>query len=112
MLWVVTFSVFLPSLTSSSVVWVHPGAAQKPRSIAQSQMFFISVDPILHGHERHPVLEGSFRAAKLSTPRRAGPFGPAAEAGSGRTRPTDSVISQRALRPQNVVLNPICSMRG
>src|ERR1700730_13186579 len=40
MLWVVTFSVFLPSLTSSSVVWVKPSAAQKPSSVAQSQMFF------------------------------------------------------------------------
>src|SRR5438128_2341316 len=41
MLWVVTFSVFLPSLTSSSVVWVNPGAAQKQSSVAHSQILFM-----------------------------------------------------------------------
>src|SRR5712691_27400 len=41
MLWVVTFSVFLPSLTSSSVVWANPSAAQKPSSVAHRQLFFM-----------------------------------------------------------------------
>src|SRR6266567_3153979 len=41
MLWVVTFSVFLPSLTSSSLVWANPSPAQKPSSVAHSQSFFM-----------------------------------------------------------------------
>src|SRR6476659_7505929 len=41
MLWVVTFSVFLPSFTSSSVVWANPSAAQKPSRVPPSQMFFM-----------------------------------------------------------------------
>src|SRR6266853_5736928 len=41
MLCVVTFSAFLPSFTSSSVVWANPSAAQKPTSVAYSQMFFM-----------------------------------------------------------------------
>src|ERR1700730_16633249 len=45
MLWVVTFSVFLPSFTSSSVVWANPGAAQNPRSATHSQKFFMIVLP-------------------------------------------------------------------
>ena len=41
MLWVVTFSVFLPSLTSSAVVWAIPSAAHKPSSVAPNQIFFM-----------------------------------------------------------------------
>src|SRR5881396_4324257 len=47
MLWVVTFSVFLPSLTSSSVVCVHPGAAQKTSEITPSQIRFMIGLPLL-----------------------------------------------------------------
>src|SRR5579862_4464827 len=42
MLWVVTFSVFLPSFTSSSVVCVNPNAAPKTSKAAHSQSVFIS----------------------------------------------------------------------
>src|SRR5579863_5397187 len=41
MLWVVTFSMFLPSFTSSSVVCANPSAAPKPSSIPHSQIFFM-----------------------------------------------------------------------
>src|SRR5438093_10764808 len=40
MLWVVTFSVFLPSLTSSSVDWATAAPGGKPSSVASSSMFF------------------------------------------------------------------------
>src|SRR5581483_5828657 len=40
MLWVRTFSVFLPSSTSSCVVWANPSVAQQPR-IAHSPVIFI-----------------------------------------------------------------------
>src|ERR1700674_4360054 len=42
MLWVRTFSVFFPSLFSSSVVWLSAGAAQKPSSAAHIRILFIT----------------------------------------------------------------------
>src|ERR1700676_1721702 len=41
MLWVKTFSVFLPLLFSSSVVWPKTGAAHKPTIAAHIRSFFI-----------------------------------------------------------------------
>src|ERR1700680_494997 len=41
MLWVVTFSGFLPSLTSSSVVWVEPSPGHKPSKVASNQILFM-----------------------------------------------------------------------
>src|SRR5439155_5380063 len=41
MLWVVTFSGFLPSLTSSSVVWANPSPGHKPTKVASNQIFFM-----------------------------------------------------------------------
>src|SRR5215471_20849729 len=42
MLCVSTFSGFLPSLLSSSVVWVNPGAAAKPSKTASGPAFFMA----------------------------------------------------------------------
>src|SRR3989442_13433392 len=42
MLWVRTFSVFLPSMFNSCVVWLNPGAAHKPSSAAHSRIFFMT----------------------------------------------------------------------
>src|SRR6266481_6972281 len=41
MLWVVTFSVILPSLTSSAVVWAKPSAGQNRSSAAHTQIAFM-----------------------------------------------------------------------
>src|SRR5579864_5204249 len=43
MLCVRTSSVFLPSVLSSSVVWLKPGAAHKTTSAAHARIFFITV---------------------------------------------------------------------
>src|SRR5882672_11130463 len=45
MLWVRTFSVFLPSLTSSSAVWANPSEGQNPRNAANKQTFLIIAIP-------------------------------------------------------------------
>src|SRR5712671_3384487 len=45
MLWVVTFSVFLPSFTSSWVVWANPSAGQEPSNAAHSTIFFMIGPP-------------------------------------------------------------------
>src|SRR6266705_3875493 len=79
MLWVVTFSVFLPSLTSSSVVWLNPSAGQKPTSIAYSQIFFMIGLPWLK--PEFPIWNSILRILRLACPRhnefacRAGPRG-------------------------------------
>src|SRR6185312_8996524 len=63
MLWVVTFSVFLPSLTKSCVVCVHPSAAPRPSSAAHSQVVFMIGLPGRDLHRRacassdHPEIE-------------------------------------------------------
>src|SRR5580698_6822916 len=49
MLSVVTFSVFLPSLTRSWVVWVHPSEPQQPSRVTQRQMHFHSGQYVLRG---------------------------------------------------------------
>src|SRR5580704_13329196 len=66
MLWVVTFSVFLTSLTSSCVVWVNPSAAPKPSSVAHSQMFFmiglasLKFAPARGASDTHPCSSGDY----------------------------------------------------
>src|SRR5262245_18730841 len=50
MLWVVTFSVFDPSLTSSAVVWAIPGAAQNTKRTASSQTCFMVAPLRVRGH--------------------------------------------------------------
>src|SRR6266567_3356051 len=45
MLWVVTFSVFLPSFTSSWVVWANPSAGHEPSNAAHSTIFFMMGPP-------------------------------------------------------------------
>src|SRR5690242_6061448 len=45
MLWVRTFSVFLPSLFNSSFVWPSTGAAHKPTSAAIIRIFFMRLPP-------------------------------------------------------------------
>src|SRR5277367_6388056 len=50
MLWLSTLSVFLPSLTSSSIVWARPSVGHMPSTLASNQTFFMSVLPLLDRH--------------------------------------------------------------
>src|SRR5215471_1743827 len=52
MLWLSTLSVFLPSLTSSSIVWARPHAGHAPNSVASSNIFFMNILPCLDGSSR------------------------------------------------------------
>src|SRR2546426_3964185 len=47
MLWVSTFSGFLPSLTSSSVVWARPENGHEPMKITSSSNLFMLALPLL-----------------------------------------------------------------
>src|SRR6266481_6619220 len=66
MLWVVTFSAFLPSLTSSSVVWLNPSAGQNPSSSAHSQIRFMIGLPWLK--PEYPIWASVWRILRFSCP--------------------------------------------
>src|SRR6266446_3708072 len=66
MLWVVTFSAFLPSLTSSSVVWLNPSAGQNPSSSEHSQIRFMIGLPWLK--TEYPIWASVWRILRFSCP--------------------------------------------
>src|SRR5580700_5846757 len=80
MLWVVTFSVFLPSLTSSSVVCANPSTGQKAIRVANSQIFTMNGLPWLQ--PEFSICTAVTRILRFSRPRHkefateAGPEGP------------------------------------
>src|SRR5712692_1213201 len=60
MLWVVTFSVFLPSLTSSAVVWANPSPGHTPNNVISNQILFMIIPP----HPAHDDLGGQLIGAE------------------------------------------------
>src|SRR5262245_20857797 len=67
MLWVVTFSVFLPSLTSSSVVWARPDRGENASSPTSSHTRFMSPQHECNhvdAPRRHSTPRGSRRVAR------------------------------------------------
>src|SRR5262249_43093061 len=64
MLWVMTLSGFLPSLSSSSVVWAKAGPHHNPATDASSQIFFTVIlpwfDKFLHASRMEAMMASDF----------------------------------------------------
>src|SRR5258705_8571304 len=95
MLWVVTLSVFFPSLRRSSVVWASPVMAERATSGASRRSALISSSPRFDPERCHAYLIRSF--ARISTEISVG--APASTIASSHAIPICCLLPIQTCRP-------------